>query len=339
MDLAAHWAGFTTVQFVENNEFCQKVLAKNFPGVPIHGDINTFDATQFRGISLLSGGYPCQDISCAGKQAGLQGERSGLWFRMLEVIAQARPSWVVAENVAALIGMGIDTCLLGLENEGYSARTVMVPACGVGAPHRRYRVFIVAKNVGDTSSLRRQWNTERECGGKTQKRWVSELEPGSVNANASGIAEPQKNQATCAIGSQWNAQNDVDSGGGSDVAYAEKFGRNEAPTSASGEYQRERQGPFGRCDSVASDAKGKQGYAGGYKPGSQAPQPGDSSCSGYGSRTHWALPEPDMGRVVDGPTKRLDRHFNERLKALGNMVMPQQVVPIFDAIAKELRSA
>jgi DNA (cytosine-5)-methyltransferase 1 len=147
IDLAAEWAGFRTVAFVERDKFCQKVLAKHWPGVPIYDDITTFDAEPFRGVDLVSGGFPCQDISAAGKQEGLSGDRSGLWFEMLRVIEQARPAWAVAENVANLVAMGIDSCLLGLESAGYSARTVIVPASAVGSVHKRERCFIIAANT------------------------------------------------------------------------------------------------------------------------------------------------------------------------------------------------
>lgn len=148
IDLAAHWAGFRTVQFVEQNPFCQKVLAKNFPGVPIHDDICTFDGERYRGTTtLISGGFPCQDISSAGKREGLAGDRSGLWFRMLEVIASVRPSWVVAENVANIYNLGVDACLDGLGALGYAARPIGVEASHAGAPFKGLRVFIVARST------------------------------------------------------------------------------------------------------------------------------------------------------------------------------------------------
>lgn len=166
IDLAAHWAGFQTIQFVERDKFCQKVLAKHWPSVPIYDDITTFDATPFRGrVSLVSGGFPCQDISQANKtRTGLAGSRSGLWFEMLRVIEQSRPAWVVAENVRALLGMGIDVCLSGLEGVGYTTRTLVVPAAGVGAWHRRDRCFIVGADSDRSRSEQSEWApaSERE---------------------------------------------------------------------------------------------------------------------------------------------------------------------------------
>lgn len=109
--LAARWMGWETVQFVELDKFCQRVLEKNFPGVPIHGDIKTFDGTRFRGaVDIVTGGFPCQPFSTAGKRKGKADDRY-LWPEMLRVIGEARPTFVVGENVAGIISMGLDQVL------------------------------------------------------------------------------------------------------------------------------------------------------------------------------------------------------------------------------------
>jgi len=141
--LAARWAGLETIQFVEIDPFAQRVLRKNFPDVPIHTDIRDFDATQFQRTFLLTGGYPCQPFSQAGKRGG-EGDDRHLWPEMLRVIRECRPTWVLAENVAGHITMGLDTVLVDLESEDYSTRTFVIPACATDAPHRRDRVWIVA---------------------------------------------------------------------------------------------------------------------------------------------------------------------------------------------------
>jgi DNA (cytosine-5)-methyltransferase 1 len=143
--LAARWAGLETIQFVEIDSFAQKVLKKNFPGVPIHDDIKTFDATQLCQPFLLTGGYPCQPFSQAGKRRGKEDDRH-LWPEMLRVIRECRPTWICAENVAGHLTMGLDTVLADLESEDYSTRTFVIPACAKDAPHRRDRVWIVARN-------------------------------------------------------------------------------------------------------------------------------------------------------------------------------------------------
>lgn len=141
--LAAQWAGFETVAFCEIEDFPRKVLEKNFPCVPIHRDIRDLDGTNYAGIELITGGYPCQPFSSIGAQKGKDDPRH-LWPEMLRIIKQARPTWVVAENVARHVTNGLDTVLHDLESEGYAARPIIIPACAVGAPHQRDRLWVVA---------------------------------------------------------------------------------------------------------------------------------------------------------------------------------------------------
>lgn len=141
--LAARWAGIETVGFCEIEDFPRKVLAKNFPGVKIHGDIKNLNGEAYKNIDLITGGFPCQPFSVAGKQGGTEDDRY-IWPEMLRVIKQARPSWAIIENVPGIIQMALDKVLFDLEGENYSARTLILPACAVNAPHRRDRVWIIA---------------------------------------------------------------------------------------------------------------------------------------------------------------------------------------------------
>lgn len=140
--LAARWAGIETVSFCEIEDFTRKVLEKNFPGVPIHHDIHDLDGSEYEGIDLITGGYPCQPFSVAGKRRGKKDDRH-LWPEMRRVIAQARPAWVVCENVDGHVTMGLDQVLTDLEADGYAARAVVIPAAAVGAKHPRNRVWII----------------------------------------------------------------------------------------------------------------------------------------------------------------------------------------------------
>lgn len=146
-------AGMTTVAFCEIESFCRQVLAKHWPGVPIYDDVRAVTGERLRadGIvpDLICGGFPCQDISVAGRGAGLSGERSGLWFEYLRVIEETRPRWVVVENVPALRSRGLDVVLGGLAALGYDAEWHCIPASAVGAPHRRDRVWLVAYAARD----------------------------------------------------------------------------------------------------------------------------------------------------------------------------------------------
>ena len=147
--LAARWIGWQTIQFCEIDAFCQKVLAKNFQEVPIHGDLKTFNAAKFLGFDgILTAGYPCQPFSQAGKRQGEKDERH-LWPEVLRIITECRPAFVVCENVVGHVALGLDQVLSDLEGKGYKSQPFVIPACAVGAPHRRDRVWIVGYANGD----------------------------------------------------------------------------------------------------------------------------------------------------------------------------------------------
>jgi len=143
LDLAAEWAGFKTVAFCERDEFCQKVLRKHWPEVRIFDDVRTLDTSELPAIELLHGGYPCQPFSTAGNRRGEADERH-MWPHMLRIVRELKPRWVVGENVKGHITLGLDTVCDDLEAEGYTVRAICIPACAVGAPHIRERVFVVA---------------------------------------------------------------------------------------------------------------------------------------------------------------------------------------------------
>ena len=133
--------GFKTVAFCEIDPFCRKVLAKHWPDVPIYEDVK--ELRHDGPVDVICGGYPCQPFSQAGKQKGEEDDRH-LWPAMFEVIKAHRPAWVIGENVAGHISMGLDQVLSDLEGEGYTARPYVIPASGLDAPHRRDRIWIVA---------------------------------------------------------------------------------------------------------------------------------------------------------------------------------------------------
>jgi len=141
-------AGMKTVAFCEIEEFPRKVLRKHWPEVPIYEDVRTLTAARLAadGISvdLICGGFPCQDISNAGKKTGIDGERSGLWKEYARLIGEIRPRFVIVENVAALLGRGLSRVLGDLAALGYDAEWNCISAADVGAPHLRERIWIVA---------------------------------------------------------------------------------------------------------------------------------------------------------------------------------------------------
>lgn len=140
--------GFQTVAFCEIEAFPRKVLAKHWPEVPIYDDVRTLTAERLAAdgiaVDVITGGFPCQDISTAGNGAGLAGERSGLWSEIARLVGELRPQYVIVENVAALLGRGLGTVLTDLAEVGYDAEWHCIPASSLGAPHRRDRIWIVA---------------------------------------------------------------------------------------------------------------------------------------------------------------------------------------------------
>ena len=147
--LAARWIGrIETVQFVEREPYCQRILAKHFPGVPIHDDICAFQPAP-RSADIICGVFPCQDISQAGRQAGIKvGTRSGLFYELMRVIRLVGPRFVVLENVAAIVNGGMDIVLGELAEAGFDAEWACIPASALGACHRRDRWWLVAYRAG-----------------------------------------------------------------------------------------------------------------------------------------------------------------------------------------------
>jgi len=146
--------GYETVAFCEMDEFCQKVLKKHWPQVPIFDDVRTLDAARLGRIDIVTGGYPCQPFSQAGRRQGEEDERH-LWPEMLRIIKSCQPRYVLAENVAGHVTMGLDQVLTDLEDQGYTTRAIIVPACAKNAPHRRDRVWIIGQlttNTNDTGN-------------------------------------------------------------------------------------------------------------------------------------------------------------------------------------------
>jgi DNA (cytosine-5)-methyltransferase 1 len=191
ISLAAEWAGIETVAFCEKEPFAQKVLRHRFPGCPIYDDV--FKLTrevlehdgiidEERGIDIVSGGFPCQPFSLSGKRTGTADDRY-LWPEMCRIIGEIRPTWVLVENVDGLVNMAqsdwdivmedeaticeetemvLETIRGDLETIKYQSVPIIIPACGVGATHRRYRVFI----LGHTECSRRSRESWRRTGEK-----------------------------------------------------------------------------------------------------------------------------------------------------------------------------
>lgn len=163
-------AGMQTVAFCEIDPFCRQVLKKHWPDVPIYKDVRTI-RDEFKGsIDLICGGYPCQPFSTAGKREGEEDDRH-LWPEMFACIQHYRPRWVIGENVAGHISMGLDSVLSDLESEGYTTRAFVIPACALDAQHRRNRVWILANACGNRSQgITNKGSSSSPVAGKQKRR-------------------------------------------------------------------------------------------------------------------------------------------------------------------------
>jgi len=177
--------GIDTVAFCEIDPWAKKILAQNFPNIPIHNDITKIDGTKFKNIDILTGGYPCQPFSTAGNRKAENDPRH-LWPAMLRVIRDVRPTWIICENVPGHIKLGLDQVLSDMDSEGYSFWPFVIPANATGLPHNRRRVYIVAHapsngfHEGATSA----------CHGETHERTTERTDENRDNEGCRRVWAP-----------------------------------------------------------------------------------------------------------------------------------------------------
>lgn len=201
--LAGRWCGIESVFQVEIDPFCQKVLKKNFPNAQLFADVREFDGKPFAGaIDILSGGFPCQPFSHAGKRLGTDDERH-LWPEMLRIIREIQPRWVVGENVRGFVdwngGMVFEQVLSDLEASGYEAQAFILPAASVNAPHKRERCWIVAHTTKIRYNAPIPQNSEIENSKLKAEKWgkawdefrlVAGIGHTNIGFSSWGVAEP-----------------------------------------------------------------------------------------------------------------------------------------------------
>ncbi len=179
--LAAQWAGIETMAFCEIDKECRKVLDKHWPEIQKHIDIKDLDGNEYAGIDIITGGYPCQPFSVAGSQKAHEDDRH-LWPEMYRVIAQAKPTWVICENVYGHVTLGLDQVLTDLEAGGYTSQSFIIPSLANGANHRRNRVYIVANATGDG----RDEGEASTSDGENDDKWWQEKQDENRNHEGCG---------------------------------------------------------------------------------------------------------------------------------------------------------
>lgn len=311
--------GFETVAFCETNLFCVDVLNRHWPNVPVYGDVRELTANSLflDGITVdvICGGFPCQDISSAGKRAGLEAERSGLWFEYLRLIGELRPRYAIVENVTDLLrgpsdepGEWAGTVFGGLAQIRYDAVWDCIPASAVRAPHIRDRVWIIAQpqhsdadsercNPGSTRDAR-PIELRHEQGGDT-----ATVRAALPDTDVSGLTRARSAQ------SARRQRGPVASGRSEEMADANsKAGRSISRRTKrrdGGEALREGPAQSGRCSSDLADANG---------------EPMERPAIAWEERDTWEA-EPDFCRVVDGLPDGLDHERAAAVGALGNSVV------------------
>ena len=288
---------FETISFVENEPYCQAVLKHHWPEVPVLGDIKNVKAEDLpTRPDVICGGFPCQPFSQAGRQQA-QDDPRHLWPEMFRLIRECRPTWVVGENVVGLIRLGLDEVLTDLESEGYSTRTFNIPACSVGAPHLRQRLWIVAHSDSesepdgsfDGNAGQRQLGFKFVADSKCTGTGVEEHRSSGQGRKSPDSSQPevlrQNNRTSSSKGS---------SASGEDVADSDRDDRGR-----------------GRSTKSSERKSRMEHWSGG-------------ECN---RSEEWWEVEPDVGRLVDGLPNRVPQ-----LRALGNSIIPQIAQKIAQAI-------
>jgi DNA (cytosine-5)-methyltransferase 1 len=196
-DLAAEWMGWQNIFHCEIGEFPRKILKHHFPNSICYEDIKKTDFTKHRGeIDIISGGFPCQPYSNAGKRRGKEDDRH-LWPEMLRVIREVQPRFVVGENVSGLLtwnnGMVFHEIITDLENEGYETQAFVIPACATNAPHQRFRIWFIAHSNNARTNERMQFDRERK---ENDEQWRGPSQSEYRENGINGIITDTESQRT-----------------------------------------------------------------------------------------------------------------------------------------------
>ena len=293
-----------TAAFCDFEPYCQKVLKKHWPNVPVYGDIKELNYERLKAdgidsIDIITGGYACQPFSVAGRKKGEQDERH-LWPEYFRLVQELRPTFVIGENVGGHVKLGLDTVLEDLASEGYSARTFSISASSVGANHQRERVWIIAYS-DDLGRYDRLYNREGRPIQDNQEWHLTESEQ---------EWHRRINRARETGETLENARRQL-------WPWTFEQGENADEIRQGHADQSERSGSapeFDVADSESCEGNVNEANSGN---GGQSEETIFGERSGFPTGETWWSTEPDVGRVADGVPQRVDR-----LKCLGNSVVP-----------------
>jgi len=302
--------GHHPVCAVEIEPYCQQVLSArqkdgHLPWFPIFDDVQTFDGNPWRGlVDVVSGGFPCQDISSAGKGAGIEGSRSSMWKHMARIIVEVRPRYAFVENSPMLVGRGLSTVLADLAEMGYDAKWGIVGAHHVSAPHRRDRIWIVATDsnlcgCNDGGDSERQYQVHHSQVGATEKDQQSR----SLRKHRTS-----ENRGDVAYAESWKPGQPAEWQGWKNIIRGSDDCRGDS---------------WSRRKTSNTSSEGLQNWI--------EKSMGESRTITEFERSDWWATEPDVGRVAHGVASRVDR-----LKAIGNGQVPAVAATAWQVLTNRL---
>jgi len=294
---------FKTIAFVEKDEFCQKVLKKNFNNIPIEGDIRNVKGDRYK-ADVITGGFPCQPFSVAGKRKGTDDDRY-LWDETIRVVRECKPKWFIGENVEGLVniqdGMVLRQVQTDLEKEGFEVQCLIIPASGIGAWHQRKRIWIIGYNVsnsntrfgiGENQEIQTRGNTFTN-GSKNVSNTFGKLSDGCSSTTRNSKAKFKRME--CNQSWNWN----------------EVWSKTERRSEQDREDVSDSNGKrLQRCKFQHHLETGKQSTTNNGKNSSKEQQT-------------WWQTQSDLCGVPNGVSYELDKNRANRIKALGNSIVPQ----------------
>jgi|TARA_Y100001937_G_scaffold76309_1_gene103648 DNA (cytosine-5)-methyltransferase 1 len=316
-----------TIAFCDYEPYCQKILKKHWPKVPIYNNIKelnyeTLKQDGIKDIDIITGGYPCQPFSVAGKQRAEKDPRH-LWPEMFRLIKECRPTWVIGENVSGHIKLGLDTVISDLESEGYSTRTFNIPASGVGALHQRQRIWIISHTNEHGSHQEKRDETEQSSDWEKDRVSIRNGNDVSysdkqrtqiqIEGKHSSIQMPRGTSEKGRVTTTTDPNcKDVHQQQGNIRSSSNKFIKED--------FGGLRKDISSTEDVAHTNSEGTQKLGQHNEMGSRVFENSSKSYTSsnkIGKENWWGF-EPRVGRVVDGIPDRVDR-----IKCLGNSVVPQ----------------
>ena len=296
---------FQTIAFVEKDKFCRQVLQKNFNNIPIEEDIRNVRGSNYA-ADVITGGFPCQPFSVAGKRKGTADDRY-LWDETIRVVAECKPRWFIGENVEGLIninnGMVLRQVQTDLEEQGFQVQCIVIPASGIGAWHQRKRIWIVAYSHNNGSYRSQRNETEQSCNKQEDRLSFRDDKdvPNSDSKLSNGCGSSTRNSSTKFKGMECN----------------QSWNWNEVRSKA------ERCSEQNRDDVPNSNGERPQGYKLQHdlETGKQISEH-DGKTSSERQQTWWQTQSEFCG-VPNGVSYELDKDRSSRIKALGNSIVPQ----------------